>query len=156
MAQKKKSKITILPDIKYNSVEVAKFINHIMKDGKKTTAQKIIYGAFDIIEKKTKSDPLEIFHKAIENVKPKMELRPMRVGGATYQVPIPVNEKRQESLAMRWILNVAKSKKGRSMQERLAEELILSSKNEGAAVKKKQDTHRMAEANRAFAHLARR
>ena len=156
MAQKKKSKIVILPDIKYKNVTVAKFINHTMREGKKNTAQKIVYGAFDIIRERIKKDPIEVFHRAIENVKPKMELRPMRVGGATYQVPIPVNEKRQESLAMRWILKVARSKKGKSMQERLAEELILSSKNEGVAVKKKQDTHRMAEANKAFAHLARR
>ena len=156
MAQKKKSKIVILPDIRYKNVTVAKFINHTMREGKKNTAQKIVYGAFDIIRERIKKDPIEVFHRAIENVKPKMELRPMRVGGATYQVPIPVNEKRQESLAMRWILKVARSKKGKSMQERLAEELILSSKNEGVAVKKKQDTHRMAEANKAFAHLARR
>lgn len=156
MAQKKKSKIVILPDIRYKNVTVAKFINHTMREGKKNTAQKIVYGAFDIIRERIKKDPIEVFHRAIENVKPKMELRPMRVGGATYQVPIPVSEKRQESLAMRWILQVARSKKGKSMQERLAEELILSSKNEGVAVKKKQDTHRMAEANKAFAHLARR
>ncbi|MCD6148275.1 30S ribosomal protein S7 [bacterium] len=154
MARKKASKRVILPDPVYNSVTVAKFINQIMRRGKKTVARKILYSAFDIIKEKTKKDPLEVFEQAIKNATPSLEVRPRRVGGATYQVPIQVPATRGLTLAMRWIINAAKVKKGKPMKEKLAEELILASRNEGAAVKKRYDTHRMAEANRAFAHFA--
>ena len=143
-----------MPDPVYGSVTVAKFINQIMRKGKKTVARKILYGAFDIIKKKTKKDPLEVFEQAIKNVTPSLEVRPKRVGGATYQVPIQVPADRGLTLAIRWIINTAKAKKGKPMREKLAEELILASRNEGAAVKRRYDTHRMAEANRAFAHFA--
>lgn len=119
---------------------------------KKTTAQKIVYGAFDIIREKTKKDPLEVFRQAVENVKPVLEVRPRRVGGATYQVPIEVQEPRRTSLALRWIVEAARARKGRPMKEKLAEEIIAAYNNTGTAIKKKEDTHRMAEANRAFAH----
>jgi len=155
MAKRKKiKKREILPDLVYNNVKVAKFINQIMRRGKKTIARKIVYRAFDFIKEKTKKDPLEIFEKAIENASPLLEVKPKRVGGATYQVPREVRGDRRMTLAMRWIIKAAKSKKGKSMKEKLAEELISASENEGAAVKKKEDTHRMAEANRAFAHFA--
>lgn len=131
---------------------VAKLINKVMWDGKKTTAQKIVYGAFDIIREKTKKDPLEVFRQAVENVKPVLEVRPRRVGGATYQVPIEVQEPRRTSLALRWIVEAARARKGRPMKEKLAEEIIAAYNNTGTAIKKKEDTHRMAEANRAFAH----
>jgi small subunit ribosomal protein S7 len=152
--KRKYKKHQILPDSLYNDVLVAKLINYVMRKGKKTVARKIVYGAFDIVKEKTKKDPLEIFKKAIENVGPSLELRPRRVGGATYQVPIEVRPERKIALAMRWIIMAAKMKKGKSMKEKLAEELIAASKNEGWAVKKKEDTHKMAEANRAFAHFA--
>ena len=154
MRRKKKVKREIAPDPLYNNVSVAKFINQVMRRGKKITAQKIVYGAFDIIKEKTKKDCLEIFDLAIKNVKPLLEVRARRVGGATYQVPRPVPSERGQTLAMRWLIQAAKNRKGKSMKEKLAEELILASKGEGAAVKKKQDTHKMAEANRAFAHFA--
>lgn len=152
--RKKKAKKEILPDSVYNSVMVAKLINQVMRRGKKTIARKIVYRAFDIIKEKTKKDPLEVFDSAIKNASPLLEVKPKRVGGATYQVPREVKGDRRITLAMRWIISAAKSKKGRPMREKLAEELISADKNEGAAVKKKEDTHRMAEANRAFAHFA--
>ncbi len=151
---KKKNKRIILPDSVYNNVTVQKLINQIMRRGKKTIARKIVYGAFNIIKEKTKKEPLEVFEKAINNASPLLEIKPKRVGGATYQVPREVRGDRQTTLAMRWIIQAAKNKKGKPMREKLAEELILSSNNEGPAVKKKEDTHRMAEANRAFAHFA--
>jgi len=152
--RKKREKRIILPDPVYQNVQVAKFINQIMKEGKKTIARKIVYQALEIIKNKTQADALEVFKKALENAGPLVEVKPKRVGGATYQVPREVAGERRIALAMRWIINAAKSKKGKPMGEKLAEELILASKNEGAAVKKKEDTHRMAEANRAFAHFA--
>ena len=145
----------IAPDPLYNNVIVSKFINHVMRDGKKTIAQKIVYGAFEIIKKQTKKDPIEVFEKALENVGPLVEVRPQRIGGATYQVPREVKGKRRQSLAMRWIIEAAKSKKGKPMKEKLAQELILASQNEGDAVRKKINIHRMAEANKAFAYLAK-
>jgi len=145
----------VLPDPKYNSTLVAKFINHTMRHGKKFLAQRIVYRAFDIVKEKTKKDPLEVFEKALKNVAPKMETRAKRVAGATYQVPIPVPEKRQISLAMRWILEAARAKKGKPMEEKLAEELILASKKEGNAYKKKVEVEKIAAANKAFAHLAK-
>jgi small subunit ribosomal protein S7 len=154
MINKKKTKHQILPDPLYNDVTVAKFINQTMRRGKKTIARKIVYNAFDIIKNKNQKDPLEVFELALNNVKPLLEVKPKRVGGATYQVPRPVPPARGLTLAMRWILEAARSKKGKKMEEKLAEELILAAENSGTAVKKKEDTHRMAEANRAFAHFA--
>jgi small subunit ribosomal protein S7 len=156
MAKRKKKivKRKILPDPLYNNVKVAKFINHVMREGKKTIARKIVYGAFDIIKEKTKKEPLEVFEQALKNAAPLLEVRPRRIGGATYQIPIEVKGDRRITLAMRWIIEAARSKKGKSMKEKLAEELIAASQNTGAAVKKKEDTHKMAEANRAFAHFA--
>ena len=154
MALRNKSKKTLLPDPVYDNVLVAKFINKIMKDGKKTTARKIVYGSFEIIKEKTKKEPLDVFEKAIDNTSPLLEVKAKRVGGATYQVPREVEKDRMVTLAMRWLIEAANSKKGKPMREKLAEELILASQNEGSAVKKKENTHRMAEANRAFAHFA--
>ncbi len=145
----------IAPDGVYNDVVVAQFINKIMKGGRKTLAQKIIYGAFSIIKEQTKKEPLEIFKLALENASPLLEVKPKRVGGATYQVPMETRGERKLALATKWILDAARSKKGKPMAEKLAEELILASKNEGNAMKKKADVHRMAEANKAFAHFAR-
>jgi small subunit ribosomal protein S7 len=155
MAQKKKKeKKEIASDPLYNNLIVAKFINQVMRKGKKTIARKIVYRAFEVIKEKTKKEPLEVFEKALENASPLLEVKPKRIGGATYQVPREVKGDRRMTLAMRWIITAAKAKKGKPMREKLAEELILAAKNEGTAVKKKEDTHRMAEANRAFAHFA--
>lgn len=143
----------ILPDFKYNSVLLSKFINRIMERGKKSTAKDIVYSAFDIIEKKTSQPGFEVFQKAINNVRPALEVRPRRVGGATYQVPMEVRSERRNALAFRWIIGFTREKAGKPMAERLAEELIAASKNEGSAIKKKEDTHKMAEANKAFAHF---
>lgn len=154
MPRHKKIKRILQPDTVYNNVMVAKLINQVMRRGKKTIARKIVYGAFDIIKEKTKKEPLEIFEKAIKNASPLLEVKPKRVGGATYQVPREVKGERMVTLAMRWLIQAAKSKKGKPMKEKLAEELILASNSQGSAVKKKEDTHRMAEANRAFAHFA--
>jgi small subunit ribosomal protein S7 len=145
----------IHPDPVHNSVVVSKFINHVMRQGKKDTAKKIVYGAFENIKEKTKRNPLEIFDLAIENVAPDMEVRSKRVGGATYQVPMKVSRKRSLSLAMRWIVGTAKSKKGKAMNVKLADELISASNSEGEAVKKKENMHKMAKANKAFAYLAK-
>ncbi len=154
MARGKTEKKEIYPDPLYNNVNVAKLINKIMKGGKKTTARKIVYRTLEIIKEKTKQEPLEIFEKALENAGPILEVKSKRVGGATYQVPREVKGGRRLALAIRWIINAAKSKKGKPMAEKLAEEVMAAAKNEGAAVKKKEDTHRMAEANRAFAHFS--
>ena len=154
MAKQRKKKHIIPPDPIYNNVTVAKFINQVMKGGKKTIARKIIYQAFDIIKEKTKKDPLEIFEQALANAAPLLEVKPKRIGGATYQVPREVKRERRLTLAMRWIIRAAKTSKGKAMKEKLAEELIEAANNTGWAVKKKEDTHRMAEANRAFAHFA--
>jgi|UniRef100_A0A7V3KNX8 small subunit ribosomal protein S7 len=142
----------ISPDPKYGSVIAAKFINNLMWDGKKTIAQKIFYKAIELIEQKTKSNGIEIFEKAIENVKPKLEVRPRRVGGATYQVPVEVRPKRQLSLAIKWIIRAARSRPERRMYERLANEIIEASQNQGGAIKTKENVHKMAEANKVFAH----
>lgn len=142
------------PDPKYGRVIIAKFINYIMRRGKKTVAQKIVYQAFDIIKERTKKDPLEVFDSAIRNVSPEVEVRSRRIGGANYQIPVYTNEKRRLSLAFRWIIQAAKAKKGKAMAEKLAEELIEASENQGAAVKKKEEVYKMAQANRAFAHFA--
>ncbi len=152
---KKKTKYQILPDPVYNNIVVAKFINCIMRRGKKALAMKIVYNAFDIIKKETKKDPLAVFESALENTSPALEVKPKRVGGATYQVPREVKNERRVALAIRWIIQAAKAKKGKPMKEKLSQELISAADNKGAAVKKKEDIHRMAEANRAFAHFAR-
>ncbi len=154
MSQKFKTRET-LPDSDFDSILVAKFINAVMQRGKKSVAQKIIYGAFGIIKEQTKQEPIDIFERAIDEVAPKVEVRPQRVGGATYQVPREVKEKRALSLAMRWLIEAAQKKKGRKMAENLADEIIQASKGEGEAVKKRINVHKMAEANRAFAYLAR-
>ena len=142
----------ILPDPKYKDLVVAKFTNSLMLDGKKSAAEKIIYGAFDIIEKKGGQDPLKTFHDAIENVKPAVEVRSRRVGGATYQVPIEVRALRRQALAIRWIVDLSRNRSENTMIERLSGELLDASNNRGAAVKKREDTHKMAEANKAFSH----
>jgi small subunit ribosomal protein S7 len=154
MVRQKKEKHQIPPDPVYNNTMVSKFINQVIRRGKKTIARKIVYGAFDIIKTKTKKEPLEVFDLAIKNASPLLEVKPKRIGGATYQVPREVKGDRRITLAMRWIIQAAKSRRGKPMKEKLAEELISAANNEGAAVKKKIDTHRMAEANRAFAHFA--
>ena len=155
MAHKKKmKKPPIIPDPVYGNVVIAKFINNLMKKGKKTIARKVMYGALDIIKEKTKKDPVEIFDLALRNTGPLLEVKPKRVGGATYQVPMEVKGERKLTLSIRWIIQGAKSKKGKPMREKLAEELIDAANNTGWAVRKKTNTHRMAEANRAFAHFA--
>jgi len=145
----------VQPDIKYGSVRLEKFINSVMWDGKKSTARSVVYDALDVIKEKTKTEnPLELFEVAIRNVAPAMEIRSRRVGGANYQVPVEVRPERKQALAFRWILIAARSRKGMPMANRLAEELLAASNNEGAAIKKKEDTLRMAESNKAFAHFA--
>jgi len=155
MPRKKKGieKRVPAPDPKYGDPKVSKFINVMMKDGKKSKAMKIFYKAMEIIEKQTGENGYEIWKKAMENVKPLLEVRPRRVGGATYQVPYEVPPHRQESLAMRWIVQAARERKGKSMEEKLAAELIDASNNQGGAIKIKDNVHRMAEGNKAFAHL---
>jgi len=143
------------PDITFNSDKVAKFINYVMEGGKKNTARKIVYGAFDVLKEKLKvEDPMEIFEAALKNTGPLMEVRSRRVGGANYQVPREVRTERKNFLAMKWIIEAARSKKGQPMHLKLADEIINASKNEGEAVKKRENTHKMAEANKAFAHFA--
>ncbi len=140
------------PDLRYNSVLVAKFINKIMKDGKKSLATRIMYQAMDILQERTRRPALEVLEEAVRNVTPILEVKPRRVGGATYQVPVEVPPHRQISLTIRWILDAARNRSGRSMAERLAAELMDAVNKTGAAIKKREDTHRMAEANQAFAH----
>ncbi|MCX5686291.1 MAG: 30S ribosomal protein S7 [Candidatus Omnitrophica bacterium] len=152
MRRRRAEKRTVIPDPKYKSPVVSRFINVIMKEGKKSTAEKIVYKSFDILSQKTGKPPLESFQKALDNVRPLLEIKPRRIGGATYQVPIEVKSERGVSIAMRWIRNFARTKKGRPMENKLADELFDAFKGEGAAVKKREDTHKMAEANKAFAH----
>lgn len=155
MRRKVTNRNIVAPEQMYNSQKLAKFINYIMEDGKKNTAQRVVYGAFDIIKEKTENpNPLEVFDLAIKNAGPTTEVRSRRIGGANYQVPREVRPERRLALAMRWIKAAAASKKGAPMAARLADELIAASKNEGTAVKKKEDTHKMAESNKAFAHFA--
>ncbi len=142
----------IEPDPKYNNVMVAKFINRLMQRGKKSLAERIVYGAFDIIEERTRKNPLDVFDQAIENATPVLEVKPRRVGGATYQVPIEIRGDRRLSLAMRWLVQMARKRPGKSMAEKLAGELMDAAQGTGATIKKKDDTHKMAEANKAFAH----
>jgi len=150
--RRRAEKREINPDPKFGDVVLSKFINCVMYDGKKSVAEKIVYGALDNIQQKMRRDPLEVFHEAIDNVKPQVEVRSRRVGGATYQVPVEVRPERRQTLAIRWIIQAARARSENTMMERLANELMEAANNRGAAVKKKEDTHRMAEANRAFAH----
>jgi len=142
----------VLPDSRFNSVEVQSFINRVMKDGKKSTAASVVYDAFDMIEKQIKQNPLEVFQQALQNVKPIMEVRPRRVGGATYQVPMEVPAERQFALATRWIIAATRARSGKSFSQKLAGELQDAANNTGASVRRREETHRMAEANRAFSH----
>lgn len=141
------------PDLKYGNVHVSMFVNRLMYDGKKSTAQRVLYNSFELIEQRAKKPAIEVFEQAIQNVTPQIEVKPRRVGGSTYQVPTPVDSRRQLSLAMRWLLTAARSRGGRSMAEKLANEFMDAASNQGAAVKRRDDTHRMAEANRAFSHF---
>ena len=143
------------PDTEYDRIDLGRFINYLMLDGKKNAAEKILYGAFAILKEKTGQDPIAVYEKAVENVTPAVELTSRRVGGANYQIPVEVRVDRKFILATRWLINAARAKKGMPMAQRLAEEFIAAAGGEGAAVKKKLDTHKMAEANRAFAHFAR-
>ena len=142
----------ILPDPVYNSVLVTKLVNSIMLDGKKGVAQKVVYGAFDIISEKTGKNPLEVFIQALENIMPTLEVKARRVGGATYQVPIEVRANRRQTLGLRWLTNYSRARGEKTMKERLAGEIMDASNNTGSAVKKREDTHKMAESNKAFAH----
>ena len=142
----------IIPDAKYRDVVLAKFMNSLMYGGKKSVAERIVYGAFDLIEGKVNSDPLEVFKQALENVSPAIEVRSRRVGGATYQVPVEVRSERRQALAIRWLIQAARNRSDRTMIDRLSAELMDAASNRGSAVKKREDTHRMAEANRAFSH----
>jgi len=146
------AKRVILPDPKFHDQLVAKFVNALMLDGKKSTAEKIVYGAFDLIKSRTGDEPVEVFRKAIENVRPTVEVKSRRVGGSTYQVPVEVRSERRNALAMRWIVSYARGRGEKTMQERLAGEFLDAAGNRGSSVKKREDTHRMAEANKAFAH----
>ena len=154
MRRKHKFVREIQPDQKYGSVTVAKFINYVMKKGKKSTAQKVVYQTFDVLEQQYKQEPLALFEVVINNVGPTVEVKSRRIGGATYQVPREVRGDRKFALACRWLLGATRAKKGKPMHKKLAEEMIAASKNEGTAIKKRQDTHRMAEANKAFAHFS--
>ncbi|PIS13642.1 MAG: 30S ribosomal protein S7 [Candidatus Tagabacteria bacterium CG09_land_8_20_14_0_10_41_14] len=154
MRRKVKNKVIIKPDYKYGSLDLEKFTNHIMEDGKKSIARKVVYSALDEIKKSAKKDPMEVFETALQNATPLLEVRSRRVGGANYQIPREVSAKRGITLAMRWIIQAARAKKGRPIYKKIAEELISASKKEGDAMKKRENTHRMAEANKAFAHFA--
>lgn len=146
------SKREIQPDMRYNDLVVAKLINGIMLDGKKSTATRIVYGAFGLIEEKTKEEPLKVFFKAMDNIRPELEVKARRVGGATYQVPVEVRAARKLSLSIRWLVKYTKARAERTMAEKLAGEILDAFNNKGASVKKREDTHKMAEANKAFAH----
>lgn len=145
-------KRSILPDPQYHDLKVSKLINMVMQDGKKSLSQKIVYGAFDLIKERTEQEPIEVFYQALENVMPMLEVKARRVGGSNYQVPIEVRPERRQTLALRWIVSAARARNERSMHERLANELLDANNSTGAAFRKKEEMHRMAEANRAFAH----
>lgn len=142
----------ILPDPKFGDIVLSKFMNNLMRDGKKSAAEGIVYGAFDKIEQRAKADPLQTFHEALGNVKPQVEVRSRRVGGATYQVPVEVRSERAQALAIRWLINAARARSENTMVDRLSAELMDAANQRGAAIKKREDTHRMADANRAFSH----
>ncbi len=154
MRRRKAQEKVVLADPIFNSKLVAKFINMVMLEGKKSVAERIVYGAFDIVKKNLNdTDILKIFYKALDNARPRLEVKPRRVGGATYQVPIEVRQERGTSIALRWIRDYAKNKKGKTMKEKLADEILSAYKGEGSAIKKRDDTHKMAESNKAFAHF---
>ena len=155
MRRRKAKKIAVLPDPKFNDVVVTKFVNNIMLQGKKGTAFAIFYNAIERVAAKTNEDGLEIWRKALENVTPAVEVRSRRVGGATFQIPTPIRDERKSSMAMKWLIGYARGRNEKSMAEKLANEIVAASKGEGAAFKKKEDVHRMAEANKAFAHFSR-
>ena len=155
MRHKKAPKREIIADPKFSSTNLAKFINYIMEGGKKNTAMKVVYAAMDIVAEKTGKNAIEAFEEAIKNVSPAVEVKSRRVGGANYQIPIPVRGERRLSLAFRWMIEAAKAHKGKPMAVKIAEEIVAAANNEGNAVKKRADVHRMAEANRAFAHFAK-
>lgn len=155
MRHKRTSKRKITPDPKYQNEKVAKFINYVMRQGKKTIAEKIVYQAFDLVAKKTKTDALKMFEKAIKSASPDVMIKTRRIGGANYQIPVSVDKEKKFVLAARWLVEAAREKKGKSMPEKLAEEIIAASKNEGAAIAKKDALHKLAEANKAFAYFAR-
>ena len=153
MSRKNRAPVKIFyPDSKYGSQALAKFINFVMYDGKKSVAEKIIYTALDQIKKKTKEDPIKIFNDAVNNIRPNLEVRSRRVGGATYQVPVEVKTSRSQTLALRWLLAASRKRKNKTMSDKLFNELMDASQNKGAAIKKREDTHKMAESNKAFAH----
>jgi small subunit ribosomal protein S7 len=151
---KQRERHTVGPDLTHKSQKVAKFINYLMERGKKSTAREVVYSAFEVVKEKTKSEPLEVFDAALRNTTPNMEVRSRRVGGANYQVPVEVRPARRSALSMKWIIVAARAKKGKPMHIKLADELIAASKNEGDAVKKRENVHKMAESNKAFAHFA--
>ena len=153
MRRRRASKREIRKDPKYNSEVLSNFINIIMRDGKKSVSQRIIYSALDIVGKKTKEDSLKVFFDALDNARPRLQVKPRRISGATYQVPVEVSKQRGVSIALRWIRDFARNKKGKPMSVKLADEIISAYKDEGAVIKKKEDTHKMAESNRAFAHF---
>ena len=142
----------ILPDPKFGDLVLSKFMNNLMRDGKKSVAEGIVYGAFDVVQSKGGNDPLKVFHEALSNIKPDLEVRSRRVGGATYQVPVEVRPDRSQALAIRWLIDLSRKRSENTMVDRLAGELLDAANNRGAAVKKREDTHRMAEANKAFSH----
>ena len=150
--RRRAEKRVILPDPKFKDLVLSKFMNNLMFDGKKSVSEKIVYGAFDEIENKMKRSPLEVFHEALDNIKPSVEVRSRRVGGATYQVPVEVRPQRREALAIRWLIKASRDRNEKTMKDRLASELIDAVNTRGSAVKKKEDTHKMAEANKAFSH----
>lgn len=152
MRRRKAEKRELTPDVKFNSEMVSMMINTVMRSGKKSTAQSIVYGAFEIIREKKGQDPLEVFLQALENAKPRLEVKSRRVGGATYQVPVEINPSRQVALSIRWVVDAARGRKGRAMRDALAAELMDAFDETGSVIKKKDDTHRMAQANKAFAH----
>ena len=152
MRKRRAVKRDVLPDSVYNSKVVTRLVNTIMKDGKKVTAQTIVYDAFDIIKKTTKEEPIEVYNKALENIRPALEVKSRRVGGSNYQVPIEISDDRSQALALRWLVNYAKLRNGKGMAVNLANEIMDAAKGVGGAVKKREDTHKMAEANKAFAH----
>lgn len=155
MRGKQAPKRNVSGDIKYNDVDIAKFINYIMKDGKKATAQKVVYNAFEIIKEKTKQDPRHIFNKALKKISPLLEVRGRRIGGANYQIPYQVRGERRFNLGCRWLIEAAHDRKGAPMAKKLADEIVAASEGEGAAVRKRETVQKMAESNRAFAHFAR-
>ena len=150
--RRRAEKREILPDPKFKDLVLSKFMNNLMFDGKKSVSEKIVYGAFDEIENKMKRPPLEVFHEALDNIKPSIEVRSRRVGGATYQVPVEVRPQRREALAIRWLIKASRDRNEKTMKDRLASELLDAVNTRGSAVKKKEDTHKMAEANKAFSH----